>query len=93
LFLAPGDVSGLIEIFDVTIDPAALDGPYVGNTVSMQGGVDSAALDDLADVNFDVQVSSPVTGTPEPSTGIFMSAGAAVAFAIVARNRNGRFRV
>lgn len=94
LFLAPGDMSGLFEIFDVAIDPAAPAGPYVSNTVSFQGGADSGTFDDLADLNFDVQVSSSaVTETPEPSTGIFMLTAAAMAFAILARNPNGRFRV
>jgi hypothetical protein len=92
LFLAPGDVSGLIEIFDVTIDPAAPGGPYAGSTVSIQGGADSVTFDDLADVNFDVQVSTPTSLTPEPGTAYLLSAGAAAAFAILARNHNGRFR-
>ena len=33
LFLVPGDMSGPFEIFDVTIDPAAPDGPYIGSFV------------------------------------------------------------
>ncbi len=92
LFLAPGDVSGPFEIFDVSIDPAIPDGPYLGSTVSIQGGADSGTFDDLADVNFDVQVGSPATATPEPSTGVLILAAAAAAFAILARNRNAGFR-
>ena len=91
-FLNPGDVSGPFEIFDVTIGLATPDGPYLGSTVSIQGGADSGTFDDLADVNFDVQVSSPVTAAPEPSTGILMLAGMAAAFAILTRNRNAPFR-
>ena len=91
-FLNPGDVSGPFEIFDVTIDPATPDGPYLGSTVSIQGGADPGTFDDLADVNFDVQVSSPTTATPEPSTGILLLASAAAAFGILTRNRNARFR-
>jgi len=92
LFLSPGDVTSLFEIFDVTIDPAAPDGLLPGSTVSIQGGADSGTFDDLADVNFDVQVSSPTTSTPEPSTGVLMLTVAAAWFAILARNRNGRSR-
>jgi hypothetical protein len=92
LFLAPGDVSGPFEIFDVTVDAATPDGPYAGSTVSIQGGADSGTFDALADVNFDVQVSSPTSDTPEPSTGILMWAGAAAAFAILTRNHNAGFR-
>jgi hypothetical protein len=91
-FLNPGDVSGPFEIFDVAIDPATPDGPYPGSTVSIQGGADSGTFDDLADVNFDVQVSSPTTAAPEPSTGILLLAGAAAAFAILTRNRHARLR-
>jgi hypothetical protein len=90
LSLGPGDVSGPFEIFDVTIDPAAPGGPYIGSTVSIQGGADSGTFDDLADVNFDVQVSPPTTATPEPSTGTLILAGVAAAFAILTRNHNAR---
>ncbi|HLK69185.1 MAG TPA: PEP-CTERM sorting domain-containing protein [Bryobacteraceae bacterium] len=92
LFLNPGDVSGPFEIFDVTIDPATPDGPYLGSFVSIQGGADSETFDDLADVNFDLQVNSITTAAPEPSTGLLLLVGAAAAFAILTRNHNARFR-
>jgi hypothetical protein len=92
LFLAPGDVSGPFEIFALTIDPSTPDGPYPGSTVSIQGGADSVTFDDLADVNFDVQVSSPLAVAPEPGTGWLLLAGAGAVFAILARNRDGIFR-
>jgi hypothetical protein len=67
LSLGPGDVTSPFEIFDVAIDPATPDGLISGSTVSIQGGADAATFDDLADVNFDVQVSSPSAAVPEPS--------------------------
>ena len=91
-FLNPGDVSGPFEIFDVAIDRATPDGPYVGSTVSIQGGADSVTFDDLADVNFDVQVSSPTTATPEPGTVWLVLGMATPLFAILTRNHNARFR-
>jgi hypothetical protein len=84
LSLGPGEVSGLFEIFDVTIDPAAPAGLITGNTVSIQGGADSLTFADLADVSFDVTVKSPSSAVPEPSSAWLMLAGAAV-FAILRR--------
>jgi hypothetical protein len=92
LFLGPGDVSGLFEIFDVAIDPAAPNGLYSGSTVSIQGGADGATFDDLADVNADVQVGAASTTAPEPGTGWLLLTGLAAAFAILTRNRDGLFR-
>jgi hypothetical protein len=92
LSLAPGEVSGLFEIFDVTIDPATPFGLISGSTVSIQGGADAATFDDLADVNFDVQVGSPAAAAPEPSTRWLLLAGAGTALAILTRKHDGRFR-
>jgi hypothetical protein len=91
LSLGPGEVSGLFEMFDVTIDPATPNGLISGSTVSIQGGADSFTFDDLADPNFDVLVQAPVSAAPEPSAGWLVIAGAA-AFAILARNHNGLIR-
>jgi hypothetical protein len=83
LFLGPGDVSGSFEIFGVAIDPATPLGLYSGSTVSIQGGADAGTFDDLADVNFDVQVAAPSAAAPEPGTGWLLLAGAASALAIL----------
>jgi len=93
LSLAPGEGTPAFEIFDAAIDPATPDGLLSGSTVSIQGGTDSGTFDDLADVNFDVQVSStPSADAPEPGTASLVLGLGAVMFAILARNRNGRFR-
>jgi hypothetical protein len=58
-----------MEAFDVTIDPSAPDGPYIGSVFSVQGGPDggaNTAFDDLADISFDVNVQS--RSVPEPGT-------------------------
>jgi hypothetical protein len=70
LFLAPGDSSGPFELFDVLIAPGAPTGPYIGSFVTLLGGADGGTgtlFDDLADMNFDVQVSG-ATVVPEPAT-------------------------
>ena len=74
LSLGPGEASGLFEIFDVAIDPAAPDGLIPGSTFSIQGGADSFALDDLADPSFDVTVQPPSSTVPEPSSAWLMLA-------------------
>ena len=71
LFLDPGASSGPFELFDVTINPATPDGPYIGNFVSIQGGADGgagSAFDDLVDIGFDVQVQSATAAAPEPGS-------------------------
>jgi len=69
LFLDPGESSGQFEIFDVAIDPAATPGEYPGNTISLLGGTDGGALNDLADSVVEVDVEGPQTTTvPEPSS-------------------------
>ena len=84
-FLNPGDSSGPFELFDVTIDPSATAGGYVGSIVSILGGADDGqftAFDDLADISFDVQVTGGATPAPEPSAVLLMLAGMAIVFTI-----------
>jgi hypothetical protein len=92
LSLTPGEVSGPFELFDVTIDPSAPAGPYIGSFVSIQGGADAGqgtAFDDLADISFDVDVAgaSPV---PEPGTAVPISLGLFAIFAIARRRTLSR---
>jgi hypothetical protein len=77
LFLAPGDVTGSFELFDVTIDPAAPNGPYVGSFLSILGGADGGMgtlFDDLDDLSFDVNVASASASVPEPGTMLLVPA-------------------
>jgi len=74
LFLAPGDSRGPFEIFDLNLDPSLGPGLYTG-VFSILGGADggaSTAFDDLADISFSVNVTSPVT-TPEPASFLLLS--------------------
>jgi PEP-CTERM motif len=73
LSLGPGEVSTLFDIFDIAVDPAALPGPYIGNTVSILGGADSNAFDDILDINADVTVAS--SSVPEPASAALLLAG------------------
>ena len=54
----------------MAIDPAAAPGDYPGNTISLLGGTDGGALDDLADsvVEVDVEGSQTTAPVPEPSS-------------------------
>jgi hypothetical protein len=91
LFLAPGATSGPFELFDVLIDPAATDGPYTGSFVTILGGADAGAFDDLADISFDVNVSSSQASVPEPGT-IPLVAAALLALLPAAMARRVRSR-
>ncbi len=57
-----GEYSG--PLFDVTISPVALPGPYSGSFI-IQGGSDSNTFDTLASQDFQVTVN---TSSPEPNT-------------------------
>jgi hypothetical protein len=77
LFLDPGMSSLQIELFDIAIDPATPSGPYPGSTVSILGGLDSGASDDLADAGAEVDVSAP-SSVPEPGSWKLSAAGLAL---------------
>ena len=93
-FLDPLEVSVPFDIFQVTIDPSAVPGPYIGSFVSIEGGADAGAgtaFDDLVDIPFDVTVSSGVTSAPEPSNfGILAVALGVLAGAKARRHRTRR---
>ena len=88
--LSPGQTSALFGIFDVIIDPVAVPGPYVGNTVSLYGGADGgafAAFEDLADPGFDIIVTGTNTAVPEPAPGAMVAAGSALLVLLARRRR------
>jgi hypothetical protein len=72
IFLAPGDSSGSINLFDVVV--TSTPGTYAG-TYNLIGGEDggaNTAADNLAQANFSV------TAVPEPGTVAMLCAGLAV---------------
>jgi len=76
LFLAPGEVSPLFDIFDIAIAPGAVAGPYLGNIVTLLGGVDSNAFDTLLDISADVNVAT--SSSPEPGSALLLLVGLGV---------------
>jgi hypothetical protein len=68
-----GDISGgdtyMGSIFDVQILSSAATGNYAG-TYSILGGTDDQGQDDIADCNFqvDVTATNPPQAVPEPAT-------------------------
>jgi hypothetical protein len=92
-FLDPLQVSAKFEAFDVTIDPSAPAGAYIGSIFSIQGGPDAGAgtaFDDLADISFDVNVQT-VSAVPEPGTfgGAFIGLSAVGWWAAKRQSRGG----
>lgn len=72
LFLSPGSsYSG--AFFDVTADADTLSGSYTGS-YTVQGGLDSNAFDDIAVVDFTVDVDSNIV-TPEPNPLLLLVSG------------------
>lgn len=74
LSLAPGQSSGLIELFDINFSPAIPVGTYGGSNVfSILGGADGGsgtAFSDLADAKFSVTVTGPTSAqAPEIDSG------------------------
>jgi len=91
IFLEPEQTSPLFEFVDVTIDPSATPGPYIGNIVSVLGGADggaSTAFDDLADPAFDVIVNESAPAVPEPGTAASFIAAACLLSARFVRSRH-----
>jgi len=84
LFLSAGDsYSG--AFFDVTADAATPAGSYSG-TYTIQGGADGDTFDDIATVDFTVDVGSTST-TPEPSPFLLMATGLAMIAVVRMRRR------
>ena len=84
----PGDSSGDIELFDVTVssplaDPAGL---YSG-TYTLLGGTDSDGQDVLSTANFSVTTTAPST-VPEPSSIVLLLSGILTAGVPISRMRN-----
>jgi hypothetical protein len=66
LSLAPGQSSGLLELFAVDLAANTPQGLYSGNVFSILGGADGNAVDDVGDVRFSVNVTaSTVAQAPE----------------------------
>jgi PEP-CTERM motif len=76
--LNPGQSIGSV-LFNIDLPTDLAAGLYTG-TFSILGGPDGGALSnfsDLADVNFAVDVTSPVVATPEPGTILLLASGLA----------------
>lgn len=77
LSLLPNEATSSIELFDITIGPAAVLGPYLGNAFSIQGGVDDMSFDPLGDASADVTVGA--SAVPEPASTLLVAAGLLIA--------------
>ena len=79
LTLAPsgqsGDSFGPALLFNLDLPANLAPGTYTGS-FSILGGTDSATFDDIADVNFTVEVTSAVV-TPEPAMLLLLGSGLA----------------
>jgi hypothetical protein len=76
--LGSGGIAGPFDIFTVVLDPSIAAGIYTG-TFSILGGADGASSNDLADLNFTVNVT-PSTSVPEPGTLQMVLVGAFLVF-------------
>lgn len=66
LLLAPGQSSGLLELFAVDLPASTPQGIYSGNVFSILGGSNGSAANDVADIHFTVGVTAPTaTRAPE----------------------------
>lgn len=76
IFLDPGQSTSTFALFDIDLPADITDGIYSG-VFSILGGPDGGTntdFGDLADVDFSVDVTSPVA-TPEPNTLLLMGTG------------------
>ena len=87
--LGPNESTALIELFDIIIGVGAVDGPYIGNIFSIQGGADDFTFGPLGDATADVIVA-PSTA-PEPSSFVLLAA-ALVGMACCRKGRGVRQR-
>ncbi len=78
--ISAGGFAGPLDLFNIIVDPTAVPGSYTG-TFTMLGGAGLGSLNDLADLNFTVDVTSP-TNVPEPGTLATLLFGAALAGAL-----------
>jgi len=83
LSLGAGDSSGLIELFDVTVNNPFPDLPttYTGSW-TMTGGADGNAQDILDQESFSVTVTPEPQATPEPQTSLLLLVGFAAIAAV-----------
>lgn len=73
--LNPGDTfTG--ELFTITVAPGTPDGAYTG-TFEIQGGSDGNTYDVLGAPGYEVDVTSPSSATPEPSSLVLLASGLA----------------
>jgi hypothetical protein len=90
--LLPGQATGPIELFAVTLPAATPVGSFSGNEFSIFGGADGGtgtAFSDLADVDFSVTVV-PAVSVPEVDSGAAMMGGLALLALLMAARRGRR---
>ncbi len=90
LSLAPGESSGPLELFDVTLSSAAPVGTYSLNAFSIIGGADGgtfADFSDIADATFSVTVKPRVISVPEPDALLLTLGGLIAAAASLGMRR------
>ena len=80
----PSSTFGPADLFNVTVAPGTLPGPYLGS-LDITGGPGATDQNLLATVDFTVTVT-PASSTPEPGTFV-MLAGALVGLGLWARRR------
>jgi hypothetical protein len=81
--ISPGSNTGpdALALFNILIAPGTAPGIYTGEVFTIYGGADGGAgtaYDDLADIVFNVKVTSAATppkNTPEPGTLLLVASG------------------
>jgi hypothetical protein len=77
--LLPGQMTGLIPLLTLFINPAAPDPSQTNGSIEICGGLTPAACDQLGRVFYGVAVSTaPPAPTPEPTTLLLFTSGLAV---------------